>query len=272
MNTNMLEIFQYSFMVRAFIAGTVIGIIAPMIGTFLVTRRYALMADSLSHIALSGIAIGLLSGIYPVYTALLVTVVAAVFIEYLRAKRGLSGDVALAMFLYGGLALAVILISLARGFNTGLFSYLFGSITTVRAVDLWVISSLGLATIIVVYFLYDEFLYVSFNEEAAKVSGIPVSILNSVLVVLTAITVSLSMRIVGLLLIGALMVIPVVAAMQIARSFIKTLVYAVGFGVISVMLGLFISYYLNLAAGGTIVAISLGLFGISAIISHRKHI
>lgn len=268
----MLEIFQYSFMVRAFIAGTVIGVIAPLIGSFLVTRRYALMADSLSHIALSGIAIGLLVGIYPIYVALAVTIISAIVIEYLRTKRKISGEIALAMFLYGGLALAIILISLARGFNVDLFSYLFGSITTVRAVDLWVIGSLGLVVIVAVYFLYDKFLYISFNEEAAKVSGIPVSILNTVLVVLTAITVSLSMRIVGLLLIGALMVIPVVTAMQIGRSFVKTLLYAVGFGVVSVILGLFISYYLNLAAGGTIVAISLGLFGISAIISHKKHV
>lgn len=268
----MLEIFQYSFMIRAFIAGIVIGVIAPLIGSFLVTRRYALMADSLSHIALSGIAIGLLTGIYPVYTALLVTVVSAVVIEYLRAKRGLSGDVALAMFLYGGLALAIILISLARGFNTDLFSYLFGSITTVRTVDLWVIGSLGVTVIATVYFLYHEFLYISFDEETAKVSGIPINILNTVLVVLTAITVSLSMRIVGLLLIGALMVIPVVAAMQIGKSFAKTLLYAVGFGIVSVILGLFTSYYLNLAAGGTIVAISLGLFGISALIGLKKHI
>lgn len=259
-------------MVRAFLAGLVIGVIAPLIGSFLVTRKYALMSDSLSHIALAGIAIGLLAGIYPVYTALLVTIVSAVVIEYLRTKHGLSGDVALAMFLYGGLALAIILISLAGGFNTDLFSYLFGSITTVKKADLWVIGSLGLTIIVIVYFLYYEFLYISFNEEAAKVSGIPVSMLNTILVVLTAITVSLAMRIVGLLLIGALMVIPVVTAMQIGKSFVKTLLFAVGFGVISVILGLFTSYYLNLAAGGTIVAISLLLFGTSAILSHNKYV
>ena len=259
-------------MVRAFIAGTVIGVITPLIGSFLVTRRYALIADSLSHIALSGIAIGLLAGIYPIYTAILVSVISAVIIEYLRTRRRISGDIALAMFLYGGLATAVILISLSRGFNVDLFSYLFGSITTVRPIDLWVIGLLGLSVIIVVYFLYDELLYISFNEEAARVSGIPVNTLNTVLVVLTAITVSLSMRIVGLLLIGALMVIPVVTAIQIGRSFAKTLLYSVAFGVISVIIGLFVSYYLDLAAGGTIVAISLGLFGISAIIGRKKHI
>ena len=265
----MLEIFQYSFMIRAFIAGAVIGIIAPLIGSFLVTRRYALMADSLSHIALSGIAIGLLTGIYPIYVALLVTIASAIVIEYLRTKRKISGEIALAMFLYGGLALAIVLISFARGFNVDLFSYLFGSITTVRMTDLWVIGTLGLSVIIAVYFLYEELLYVSFSEEAAKVSGIPTGALNTILVVLTAITVSLSMRIVGLLLIGALMVIPVVSAMQVGKSFVQTIFYAVFFGLTSVVFGLFASYYFNLAAGGTIVMFSLLIFTLASFLNRK---
>ena len=265
-----LEIFHYSFMVRAFIAGSVIGIIAPLIGSFLVTRRYALMADSLAHISLAGIAVGLLIGVYPVYTALLVTIVSAIIIEWLRSERKISGEIALAMFLSGGLAVAIVLISLARGFNVDLFSYLFGSITTVRNIDLWVMGILGLTVMLTVYFFYEEFLYISFSEEAAKVSGIPVRMLNIVLVVLTAITVSLSMRIVGLLLIGALMVIPVVTAMQIAKSFIQTILYAACFGIISVLSGLFISYYADLAAGGTIVVVSLILFGLTSIVAGRK--
>ena len=265
-----LEIFHYSFMVRAFIAGSVIGIIAPLIGSFLVTRRYALMADSLAHISLAGIAVGLLIGVYPVYTALLVTIVSAIIIEWLRSERKISGEIALAMFLSGGLAVAIVLISLAHGFNVDLFSYLFGSITTVRNIDLWVMGILGLTVMLTVYFFYEEFLYISFSEEAAKVSGIPVRMLNIVLVVLTAITVSLSMRIVGLLLIGALMVIPVVTAMQIAKSFIQTILYAACFGIISVLSGLFISYYADLAAGGTIVVVSLILFGLTSIVAGRK--
>ncbi len=265
-----LEIFHYSFMVRAFIAGSVIGIIAPLIGSFLVTRRYALMADSLAHISLAGIAVGLLIGVYPVYTALLVTIVSAIIIEWLRSERKISGEIALAMFLSGGLAVAIVLISLARGFNVDLFSYLFGSITTVRNIDLWVMGILGLTVMLTVYFFYEEFLYISFSEEAAKVSGIPVRMLNIVLVVLTAITVSLSIRIVGLLLIGALMVIPVVTAMQIGKSFARTILYAACFGIISVLSGLFISYYADLAAGGTIVVVSLILFGLTSIVAGRK--
>lgn len=257
----MLEIFQYGFMVRAFIAGSIIGVIAPVIGTFLVSKRYSLMADSLAHISLSGVAIGLLVGIYPVYTAIIAAIVAAVIIEYLRVKRQVSGEIALAMFLSGGLAVAIVLISIAKSFNVDLFSYLFGSITTVRTVDLWIILLLGLFTLLTIYFFYEELLYVSFDEEAAYVAGVPVKLTNTILVVLTAITVSLAMRIVGILLIGALMVIPVVSAMQISRSFKQTIFLSSLLGVFSTTTGLVISYYLDLPSGGAIVVLTLVIFG-----------
>lgn len=266
-----LEIFQYGFMVRAFIAGSIIGVIAPLIGVFLVTRRYALMADSLAHISLAGIAIGVLTGMNPVYTALVVTIISAIIIEKLRSERKISGETALAMFLSGGLAVAVVLMSLAHGMNVDLFSYLFGSITTVRESDVRVMGMLGMLVVLAVYFFYDEFLYISFSEESAQVSGIPVRFLNMVLMVLTAITVSLAMRIVGLLLIGALMVIPVVTAMQAGKSFIQTLFLAIGFGLVSVVSGLFVSYYANVSAGGTIVVVALVLFGITSAVSGKKH-
>lgn len=265
----MLEIFQYSFMVRALIAGAIIGIIAPVIGTFLVSKRYSLMADSLAHISLSGVALGLILGIYPVYTAIVAAVFAAIIIERLRTEKKVSGEVALAMFLSGGLAIAVVLIGLARGFNVDLFSYLFGSITTVREIDLWIIGLLGLLTLVILYFFYEELLYISFDEEAATVSGIPTKLTNLILVTLTAVTVSLSMRVVGVLLIGALMVIPVVAAMQVARSFKQTISFSIGFGLFSTIAGLVLSYYLDLAAGGTIVVLSLLIFSITALL-HKK--
>lgn len=255
----MLEIFQYGFMLRAFSAGAVIGIIAPLIGNFLVARRYALIADSLAHVSLAGVAIGLLTGIYPVYTALIVSVAVALVIEKLRASKRLSGDTALAIFLSGGLAVAVTLIGLARGFSVDLFAYLFGSITTVRSVDVWVIMALGLVVLFTLYALYKELFFISFDEEVAIVSGIPTRVLNSVLIIVTAVTVALSMRIVGVLLVGALMVIPVVAAMQIAKSFKRSVWLSMAFGLLSVMLGLFAAYYLNIPAGGAIVLLALVL-------------
>jgi zinc transport system permease protein len=257
---NMLEIFHYSFMIRAFLAGTMIAIIAPLIGTFLVAKRYSLMADSLAHVSLAGVALGLLFGINPIYTAIAVATLTAITIEKLRTTRGISGEVALAMFLSGGLAIAIVLIGLGKGFSVDLFSYLFGSITTVQSSDLWVIGFLGCVVLLTVCLLYKEFVSLSFDEEAAQVSGIPVTFLNLLLMILTALTVSIGMRVVGVLLIGALMVIPVVTAMQLRQSFKNTILFSILFSFLSVVSGLFLSYYLNLASGGTIVVFSLILF------------
>ncbi len=265
----MLEIFQYSFMIRAFIAGGIIAIIAPLIGTFLVAKRYSLMADSLAHVSLAGVAIGLLLGIYPVITAIIVAVITAIVIEILRTKKGISGEIALAMFLSGGLSIAIVLIGLGKGFSVDLFSYLFGSITTVQTTDLWVIGGIGIIVLATIVLLYKELLYIAFDEDAARVSGIPAEKLNIILMILTAVTVSLSMRIVGTLLIGALMVVPVVTAMQLKRSFRDTILAAILFSFLSVIVGLFLSYYLGLAAGGIIVVVALILFGVVILLKRK---
>jgi zinc transport system permease protein len=265
----MFEIFQYSFMVRAFIAGLIIAAVAPVIGSFLVVRRYSLIADTLSHVALSGVAIGLLLGVQPLFTTVAVTMLAALCIEWLRTKSAIPAEAILAMFLPAGLALSIVLISLAHGFNTNLFNFLFGSITTVRPDEIWLILSLGLVTIFTVIYLYKQFLYASFDEESARVSGIPVGRINTILVLLTAITVSLSMRIVGILLIGALMVIPVTSAIQLARSFRESIFLSVGFAMVAVIFGLLLSYHYNLPAGGAIVLLSFFIFGLVALIKRR---
>ncbi len=259
------EIWQYSFMINASLAGLMVAIIAPLIGSFLVIRRYSLIADTLSHVALAGIGIGLLLNIQPLPVTILFTTLAALMIEWLRARRQLPAEAVLAMFLPGGLAIAVVLISLANGFNANLFSYLFGSITTVRSDELWLILGLGLTVAAVVRVLYQPLLYTSFDEESARVSGVRVMLVNTVLIVLTAITVTLSMRIVGVLLIGALMVVPVVTAMQLAKSFRQSLWLAVLLAVVAVVAGLVVAYYGNLPAGATIVLFSLGMFGIVAL-------
>jgi len=262
----MLEIFQYSFMIRALLAGGIIGIIAPLIGVFLVSKRYSLMADSLAHVSLAGIALGLLLGIYPIYTAIIVTIVVALVIERLRSQQHVSGELALAMFVSGGLAVAVVLISLGNGFNVDLLSYLFGSITTVTMQDVIVMSILGLFIVGLMSFLYQQLIYLSFDEEAALVSGVPVRRLNTILMILTAITVSVAMRVVGVLLIGALMVIPVVTASQLRRSFRQTILWAVVFSLIAVLVGLFGAFYLSVPAGGAIVVVSLVLFFVSLLL------
>lgn len=257
-------------MIRAFLAGLMIAVIAPLIGNFLVVRRFSLIADTLSHIALSGVAIGLLLKTQPLVVTVILTVIASVAIEKLRSNKKISGEAVLAMFLPGGLALSIVLISLVNGLNANLFSYLFGSITTVAESDLWLTLGLGILTLFTVIFFYKKLLFASFDEESAKVSGISVGFINTILVVLTAITVSLSMRVIGILLIGALMVIPVVTGMQLGRSFLQSIYFSLGFALTAVIVGLFMAYYLNLPAGGTIVLLSLGIFGLVAFFK-RSH-
>ena len=195
------NLFQYSFMVRGFEAGLVIALIAPLIGVFLVLRRYALMADTLSHVSLAGVAIGLLLGVNPLLTALVASGISTVALEKLRARKRVYGDAALSLFLSGSLALATVLLSLAHGFNTSLFTYLFGSILTVKSSDVMTIAALGVVVFVVLLALYKELLYMSFDEEAATVSGLPTRHLNTLFIALAAVTIALAIPIVGVLLV-----------------------------------------------------------------------
>ena len=263
----MPEIFQYSFMIRAIEAGVIVGLICPLIGIFLVLRRYSLMADTLAHVALAGVAIGLITKINPIITALITSVVSSIAIERLRETKKVYGESALAIFLSGSLALAIVLISLVRGFNVGLFSFLFGSITTVAESDIGIISILGVIVVILIIAFYKELVYISFDEEAARVSGVSTRLINMLLIVLTATTIAVSMRIVGILLISALIVIPVVAALQFKKGFKQTIIIAEFVSLFSVIIGIFASYYLNAAAGGIIVLITIGIFIMSLFFS-----
>ncbi|MHB8840426.1 MAG: metal ABC transporter permease [Candidatus Aquicultor sp.] len=262
----MLTIFQYDFMIRAFAVGLMVGVIAPIIGLFLIVRRYSLFADTLSHVSLLGVAIGLLANTQPVITAVVVAVLGAIGINRLEERTKIYGESILALFLSGSLALATVLISLSGGFNVNLLNFLFGSITTVQSDDLYFISILGVVVLATVFLLYKELFFISFDEEAAKVSGLPVGVLGLILIILAAITVSLSIRIVGVLLIGALMVIPGITAMQFKQSFRITMWYAVGFSLLSVILGLFLSFYVGLASGGSIVVIAMIFFLLSILL------
>ncbi|MEK7571543.1 MAG: metal ABC transporter permease [Patescibacteria group bacterium] len=265
----MLEIFNYSFIIRAFEAGIIVAIIAPLIGIFLVLRRYALIADTLSHVSLAGVALGLLLKLPPLLTAIVTSVLASFFIEKLRLSRKISGESSLAIFLSGSLAIAIILINIANGFTSDIFNYLFGSIATVKQTDVFLIGGLGIGVIVTVIAFYKELLYSSFDEEAARVSGLPTERINLLLIMLTALTVSLAIPIVGVLLIAALIVIPIVSALQLKKSFIQTILYAEAFSIFSVIAGIIASFYLNLSPGGTIVLLALAIF-ISILLITRK--
>lgn len=258
-------ILQYEFLQNAFFTGMIIGIIAPLLGVFIVVRRLSLIADALSHVTLAGIAASLLlekkllpaGSLNPIYMGMAFSVMGSLFIEKLRTVYKHYQELAIPIILSGGIGLSVIFISLADGFNTDLFSYLFGSVSAVSRTDLWVIVCISLFVIAMIILFYKELFLISFDEEHAKASGIPVQVLHLMFIVMVALVIAASMRIVGILLVSSLMTIPVAAAIRLANGFKQTILYSILFGETSVIGGLAISYYLDLAPGGTIVIITI---------------
>lgn len=261
----MLEILEYGFMQRALIAGLVTALVAPTIGIFFVVRRYSAIPDTIAHVAFAGLAASLLLGTASIPTALVVSILSVLGIERMREKKILPSDTIVSLFLFGGLALAVVLIGLARGKNVNITSFLFGSIATVNQNDLLLIIGLGAAVLALTAYFWKTFFAVSLDEDVAHATGLPVRGVNRLLVVLGASVVAVSMNILGVLLIGAMMVVPVLAAMKRQKGFFETWLTAVIISVFSVIAGLTISFYLNLASGGTIVLVSLVCFIILSI-------
>jgi zinc transport system permease protein len=245
--------FESEFMRLAFAAGAVVGVLAPAVGFFLVQRRMSLIGDGLGHVAFAGVAAGYLLGISPVLTALIAAVLGGLAIEWLRSRQRTAGDQALALVFYTGLAAGVVLVSLAGALNVNLFGFLFGSILTVTRTDVVVIALLGAAGLATIALLYRALTGAVLDEEGARVAGVPVAFLNLVVVVLAALTIALSMRIVGILLVAALMVLPVSAASRIAWSMRSTLGVSMVIGLACVLAGLTAAYYADLPPGGTIV-------------------
>ncbi len=256
----MLDIFAFEFMRLAFIGGTIMGVLAPTIGLFLVLRRYGLIGDGLGHIAFGGVAFGQLVRADPMLMALGCSVVAALGMERLRAKGRLGGDVAIAIFLSSGLALGLVLARVARRSTDQLWSYLFGSVITLRVNDVMQIAVIAAVVLLMLFLVRRELFFITFDEETARASGIRVGVYNILLVVLAALTVVSAIQIVGLLLISALLVLPVAAALQVARSFRQAFFTAIGCGLLSVYGGLVSSYYLDTQPGPTIVLVALGIF------------
>jgi zinc transport system permease protein len=252
-------IFALAFMQRAFVAALVIGLAAPAIGTYLVQRRLALMGDGLGHVALTGVGLGLLTKTSPVWGAVVVAVLGAVAVELIRERAKASGDVALAMLFYGGLAGGSMLISMSGG-NANLNSYLFGSILSTSTGDLWAIALLAVGVLVVTLGLRRSLFAVCQDEEFARVCGLPVRWLNLLLAVTTAVTVTVGMRVVGVLLVSALMVVPVAAAQQLTRAFLATMTLAMAIGVGVSVAGVTLSYYADTPPGASIVLLAIGIF------------
>jgi zinc transport system permease protein len=253
-----MSMLDTEFMRLALAAGAVVGVLAPAVGFFLVQRRQSLVGDGIGHVAFAGVAAGILFDVAPVLTALVAAVVGGIAIELLRSRGGAAGDQALALVFYTGIALGVVLVAQAGALNVNLFQYLFGSILTVTRSDLALIAALGAVGLATIALLYRALAGVVIDEEGARVVGVPIGSLNVALAALTAVTVALSMRVVGILLVAALMVLPVSAAGRIAWSMRSTLVMSILIGLASALSGLTISYYADLPPGGTIVLVAAG--------------
>lgn len=275
----MSEMLSLEFMRHALIAAFCVGLAAPLVGVFLVQRRLSLIGDGLGHVALAGVAVGVLTQQAPLMTAMVAAVLAGVAIEVIRARGHTSGDIALALMFYGGIAAGVVIINRVDGAQTGnLTGYLFGAITTTSHTDLLIFAVLSSLIVVVTLVLRQRLFAVAGDEEYARASGLPVLALNILLAVLTAVTVVVAMRVIGLLLISALMILPNAAAQQIAGSFSSGLRWAVLFGVSASIGGVVASYHLDTASGGTIVLLAVLLFfvagavgWVSRTLARRRH-
>jgi zinc transport system permease protein len=254
--------FELEFMRNALVAGIAVGVFAPMIGTFLVQKRMSLIGDGIGHVAFAGVGAGLIAGIWPVWTALAFAVAGALGVEWLRSRRRASGDLALALFFYSGIALGVVLVSLGGGLNASLLTYLFGQPLTVNSSELVVILILSVVIDVSMLLLRRVLFAVVTDEDWSRVSGLPVGFVNNVLAVLTAVAVVAAMRIVGILLIAAMMVLPVASGQVLAKSFRSTLRWSIAVSVGSVIAGLAVSRIWGPAPGGTIVLIAAAVFAV----------
>ncbi|WP_224334313.1 metal ABC transporter permease [Haloprofundus halobius] len=265
-----VEILCYQFMQQAFLAGLCVGVVAPLVGSFLVHREMAFIGDTLAHTAFAGVAIGLFLGsafeigVSPYVTALVVAVLSALLIELIADYTDAYGDVSMAIVLSGGFALGTVVISLTDGgIAVGISQYLFGSLSTVTLANTSVLLLLSALVVGVVALTYKQLLFVTFDETAARVARVNVSLYNRLLVMLTALVVVAAMQIMGVILVAAMLVVPVAAAAQVARSFRESVLVAVVVGELAVLLGLFASYQYGVAAGGAIVLVAIALYAVA---------
>jgi zinc transport system permease protein len=254
--------FLYGFLQRALLAGIFIAIACALLGIFLILRRDAMIGHGLAHVTFAGVALGLFLNVMPLAVALVVAVVASLIIMKLKVKAGLHGDTAIAIFSSVGFAVGILLATLSQSFNVDLFSYLFGEILAIESSE--VVFSIVLAFVVTALVVanYQKFMYMTFDRESAKASGIKVERLDSLLTILTAVTVVLGMKVVGILLVSALVVIPAAAGLQVASNFKQAIAFSTCISLLSVVLGLVVAFQLDLPASGSIVLLSFLMFGI----------
>ena len=261
------SLFGYQFMQYALLGGTLAAATCAAIGLFMLLRREALIGEGIAHVSFGGIALGLFIGVYPVYTALLLSVIATLFITWLRRKGIANSDAAIGMVVAFGLSLGLVLLSLSGGFNVDLFTYLFGSVLTIDTQDLATSVVLAAAVLGFLLVLHKEVLSITFDEKAARVSGIPVEGINFAFNILVALTVALSIKIIGILLVTALLILPGVAAMQLRLSFRGTMLFAIAASAVSVLAGVTISAVVNVATSAVIIFVAMAVAAVTTVYS-----
>ena len=266
----LFDLFQYGFMQRSLISAIAIAVICSIVGLFLVLKRHSLFGDALAHVAFGGISLGLFIGIYPLWTAYIVAILSAVGVNKLRESTKIPPDSSIAVLLTSGLAIGVILISISGGFTLNLFSFLFGNILLVSVDDVIIILITDAIVIPVIYVLYKKLVLIIFDENQAKVSGLNVSWINTLFIILASITIIASIRLVGVLLISSLIVVPNITALMFGKGFKKTIFISCAISVFSVVFGIIISYYSNLAPSGTIVLTMVSMFLVTIIVKNVK--
>lgn len=252
-----MEFLEYSFMQRALLAGLAIGLICPLIGVFIVVRRLSLVGDALAHVSMAGIASGLILGINPTLSALVFTLFSGCFLEFFRKNNKRYAEIATAIVMSGGLGLGVILISIGGSDTANIMTYLFGSIIAISPLDLRIILATTLFVLVSLLFLFHKLFFISFDEEGALIEGLAVNRINILFILLTALTIGVSLRVTGILLVSALITIPVATSLQFGKSFLLTTILAIFFALISIIGGLICSFYLDWPPGGTIIVLAL---------------
>lgn len=266
----LFDILQYGFMQRALLSGIAISIMCSIVGLFLVLKRHSLFGDALAHVAFGGIALGLFTGVYPILTAYVVAILSAVGVNKLRESTKIPPDSSIAVLLTSGLAIGVILISISGGFTLDLFSFLFGNILLVSNEDLIMILITDAIVVPIIYVLYKRLMLIVFDENQAKVSGLNVTWINTLFIVLASITIIASIRLVGVLLISSLIVIPNITALLLGKGFKKTIFISSAISVFSVVFGITASYYVNLVPSGTIVLTMVSMFIVTIIVKNIR--
>jgi zinc transport system permease protein len=256
----MNEFISYPFIQRALFASIMVGILCPFVGNFVVLRRMSFFSDAISHAALAGIAAGILIGIDLSLSALAVAIIIACIIAFLSEKTTLSHDTIIGIAFSGAIASGVLLIGMLKGYKTDIFAFLFGDILAITNTDLLIIFITGLFTILILLIFAKPFFQISFNRELARVEGINVRLFEYFLFCIIAIVVTISLKVIGIILVTSLLIVPAAAAKNLSSSMKQLFMFSCAFGVISGIVGLFGSIYMNTSSGPTIVLVSISIF------------